>query len=49
VAAAFAWEMRLPLMHALCEGQLPMAVHAYDRHDSEFFAHTIHHAALSTS
>ena len=49
VAAAFAWEVRLPRMHALCEGQLPMAIHAYDRHDPEFFARTIHHAASSSS
>jgi hypothetical protein len=32
-------------MHVLCEGQLPMAIHAYDRHDTEFFARTIRHAA----
>ena len=49
VAAAFAWEVRLPRMHALCEGQLPMAIHAYDRYDPEFFARTIHHAASSGS
>jgi Protein of unknown function (DUF5672)/Uncharacterised nucleotidyltransferase len=49
VAAAFAWEVRLPRMHALCEGQLPMAIHAYDRCDPEFFASTIHHAASSDS
>jgi hypothetical protein len=49
VAAAFAWEARLPRMHALCEGQLPMAIHAYDRFDPEFFARTIHHAASSGS
>ena len=41
VAAAFAWETSLPRMHALCEGQLPMAIHAYDKHDPEFFARTI--------
>jgi uncharacterized protein DUF5672 len=41
VAAAFAWEVRLPRMHALCEGQLPMAIHDYDTHDPEFFARTI--------
>jgi hypothetical protein len=46
VAAAFAWDNRLPRMHALCEGQLPMAIHAYYRRDPEFFARTIHHAAL---
>jgi Uncharacterised nucleotidyltransferase/Protein of unknown function (DUF5672) len=49
VAAAFAWEVRLPRMHALCEGQLPMAIHGYDRCDPEFFASTIHHAASSDS
>ena len=49
MAAAFAWEVRLPRMHALCEGQLPMAIHAYDRHDPEFFARTIHHAASSAA
>jgi hypothetical protein len=49
VAAAFAWELRLPRMHALCEGQLPMAIHAYDRCDPEFFARTIYHAASSGS
>jgi hypothetical protein len=49
VAAAFAWEVRLPRMHALCEGQLPMAIHAYDRYDPEFFARTIRHAASSGS
>ena len=49
VAAAFAWEEGLPRMHALCEGQLPMAIHAYDKHDPEFFARTIHHAASSGS
>ena len=42
VAAAFAWEVRLPRMHALCEGQLPMAIHAYNKYDPEFFARTIH-------
>jgi Protein of unknown function (DUF5672)/Uncharacterised nucleotidyltransferase len=49
VAAAFAWETSLPHMHALCDGQLPMAIHAYDRHDPEFFAGTIRHAASSGS
>jgi Uncharacterised nucleotidyltransferase/Protein of unknown function (DUF5672) len=49
VAAAFAWEARLPRMHALCEGQLPMAIHAYDKHDPDFFARTIRHAASSGS
>jgi Protein of unknown function (DUF5672)/Uncharacterised nucleotidyltransferase len=49
VAAAFAWEARLPRMHALCEGQLPMAIHAYDKFDPEFFARTIHRAASSSS
>jgi hypothetical protein len=49
VAAAFAWEERLPRMHALCEGQLPMAIHAYDRCDPEFFHGTIYHAASSDS
>jgi len=49
VAAAFAWESKLPRMHALCEGQLPMAIHAYGRYDPEFFARTIHHAASSNS
>jgi hypothetical protein len=49
VAAAFAWETSLPRMHALCEGQLPMAIHAYDMHDPEFFARTIHFAASSGS
>jgi hypothetical protein len=41
VAAAFAWEALLPRMYALCEGQLPMAIHAYRKWDPEFFAHTI--------
>jgi hypothetical protein len=45
VAAAFAWEVRLQRMHALCEGQLPMAIHAYDKYDPEFFARIIRHAA----
>jgi hypothetical protein len=49
VAAAFAWETSLSCMHALCDGQLPMAIHAYDKHDPEFFACTIHHAASSGS
>jgi hypothetical protein len=49
VAAAFAWEGRLPRMHALCEGHLPMAIHAYDKFDPEFFASTIRHAASSGS
>jgi hypothetical protein len=49
VAAAFAWETGLPRMHALCEGQLPMAIHAYDKHDPDFFARTIQHAAESGS
>jgi hypothetical protein len=49
VAAAFAWEERLPRMHALCEGRLPMAIHAYGKHDPEFFARTIRHAASSGS
>ncbi len=49
VAAAFAWEVRLPRMHALCEGQLPMAIHAYDKYDPEFFACTIRHAASPVS
>jgi hypothetical protein len=49
MAAAFAWEVRLPHMHALCNGQLPMAIHGYDRYDPEFFARTIHHAASSGS
>jgi Protein of unknown function (DUF5672)/Uncharacterised nucleotidyltransferase len=48
-AAAFAWELNLPRMHALCEGQLPMAIHAYKRYDLEFFARTIHHATSSGS
>ncbi len=47
VAAAFAWETSLPRMHALCEGQLPMAIHAYDKHDPEFFARTIQLTASS--
>ena len=46
VAAAFAWEVRLPRMHALCEGQLPMAIHAYDKYDPEFFACTIRPAGI---
>jgi hypothetical protein len=45
VAAAFAWETGLRRMHALCEGQLPMAIHAYDRVDPEFFGSTIHQKA----
>jgi hypothetical protein len=49
VAAAFAWEVGLPRMHALCEGRLPMAIHAYNKHDPEFFARTIHDAASSCS
>jgi hypothetical protein len=49
VAAAFAWEVELRRMHALCEGQLPMAIHAYDGYDPEFFARTVHHAASSGS
>ncbi len=49
VATAFAWEVRLPRMHALCKGQLPMAIHAYDKHDPEFFACTIRHAASPVS
>jgi len=46
VAAAFAWETSLPRMHDLCEGQLPMAIHAYLRKDPEFFMDTILPAAL---
>ena len=49
VAAAFAWEVRLPRMHALCDGKLPMAIHGYNRHDPEFFACTIRHAASPVS
>jgi Protein of unknown function (DUF5672)/Uncharacterised nucleotidyltransferase len=49
VAATFAWEQSLPRMHALCQGQLPMAIHGYDRCDPEFFASTIRHVALSGS
>jgi hypothetical protein len=41
VAAAFAWESDLRRMHVLCNGQLPMAIHAYDKVDPEFFASTI--------
>jgi hypothetical protein len=41
VAAAFAWEVSLPHMYDLCQGQLPMAIHAYGKYDPEFFAHTI--------
>jgi hypothetical protein len=41
VAAAFAWEVSLPHMYALCQGQLPMAIHAYGRYDPEFFVRTI--------
>ena len=37
VAAAFAWEASLPRMYDLCQGQLPMAIHAYRRWDPEFF------------
>ena len=47
VAAAFAWETSLPRMHALCQGQLPMAIHAYSKYDPEFFMDTILPAALS--
>ena len=46
VAAAFAWEASLPRMYALCEGQLPMAIHAYSKWDAEFFMDTILPAAL---
>jgi Uncharacterised nucleotidyltransferase/Protein of unknown function (DUF5672) len=49
VAAAFAWETSLPRMHTLCEGQLPMAIHAYDKHDPEFFTSIIHPTASSSS
>jgi hypothetical protein len=49
VAAAFAWETSLPRMHALCEGKLPMAIHAYDKHDCEFFASTIQLSSSSGS
>jgi hypothetical protein len=45
VAAAFAWEVSLPDMYALCQGQLPMAIHAYRKYDPEFFEHTILPAA----
>jgi Uncharacterised nucleotidyltransferase/Protein of unknown function (DUF5672) len=47
VAATFAWEMLLPRMHTLCEGQLPMAIHAYRAWDPEFFTDIILPAALS--
>ena len=47
VAAAFAWEVSLPRMYALCEGQLPMAIHGYSKWDAEFFMDTILPAALS--
>ena len=49
VAAGFAWETSLPRMYALCKRQLPMAIHAYDMRDPEFFARTIHFAASSGS
>ena len=49
VAADFAWETFLPRMHALCQGQLPMAIHGYRKYDPEFFAHTILPAASSYS
>ena len=45
VAADFAWEVSLPRMHALCQGQLPMAIHGYYKYDPKFFAHTILPAA----
>jgi hypothetical protein len=45
LAAEFAWETRLPRIHALCQGQLPMAIHGYYKHDPEFFTHTILPAA----
>jgi hypothetical protein len=48
MAAAFSWETCLPRMHALCQGQLPMAIHGYRRYDPEFFMHTILPAALSS-
>jgi hypothetical protein len=45
VAADFAWETYLPRMHALCQGQLPMAIHGYRKFDPAFFIHTILPAA----
>ena len=46
MAAAFAWEVSLDRMYDLCQGQLPMAIHGYLRHDPEFFQHTILPAAV---
>ena len=34
-------------MYALCQGQLPMAIHGHRKYDPEFFAHTILPAASS--
>jgi hypothetical protein len=47
VAAAFAWELSLPRMHEICQGELPMAIHAYKKWDSEFFDQSILPKALS--
>lgn len=41
VAAAFAWEVSPAWMYAFCEGDLPMAIHAYRKYEPEFFQHTI--------
>ena len=46
-AAGFAWEAYLPRMYALCQGQLPMAIHGHRRFDPEFFDDVILPAALS--
>jgi hypothetical protein len=46
-AAGFAWEAYLPHMYALCQGQLPMAIHGHRRFDPEFFDDIILPAALS--
>jgi hypothetical protein len=48
VAAAFAWEVSLPQMYALCQGQLPMAIHAFHGYDPEFFVRFILPKALSS-
>jgi hypothetical protein len=49
MAASFAWETSLRRMHDLCRGQLPMAIHAYGRHDRDFFTDTILPAATTAS
>jgi Protein of unknown function (DUF5672) len=47
VASDFAWESDLPRMHAICQGRLPMAIHAYLKFNRKFFLETILPAATA--